>query len=160
MEPATSNPEKERKLRPPPPATLPPTESWSPPNTPTQRSMEDTRFEADRRVYNACLGAAIPRSQKVRSNPAFQLAKSPPKDKPSSKASGARSRAFQAIEDAHGFTESSMMSVAFGLSNGWVQEQVPAKEAQILGRRAFRTTKRGHPPANRLSHLNYSARRK
>jgi len=84
----------------------------------------------------------MPRSQRGRSPPAFELAKSPPKDKPTPKASGPRSRAFQEIEDAPGFTESSMMFFAFSLSNGWVREHVPIKEAQLLGRRAFRDAKR------------------
>jgi len=144
VEPATSDSEKERKPRARTRPRNAPAHVVSVPLrlNPAQRSMEDARFEAARRVYNACLGEAIHRSRKVRSDPAFELAKSLPKGKPGSKASGARSRAFREVEDAHGFTESSMMSFASGLRNGWVREQVPAQEAQILGRRAFRVAKR------------------
>jgi len=144
VKPANIDPEKERKPRARTRPKNAPTHVVSVPLrlTPAQRSMEDARFEAARRVYNACLGEAIRRSRKVRSDPAFELAKSLPKAKPGSKASGARSRAFREVEDAHGFTESSMMSFASGLRNGWVREHVPAQEAQILGRRAFRVTKR------------------
>jgi hypothetical protein len=104
--------------------------------------MEDARFEAGRRVYNACLGEAIRRCQKVRSDPAFELAKAMPKGRPKSQASSARNRAFHAVADAHGFAEDSMMTFASGLRNGWVRDQVPSQEAQILGRRAFQVTKR------------------
>jgi len=110
--------------------------------TPAQRSMEDARFEAARRVYNACLGESLRRCRKTRSDPAFDLAKAMPKGRPRSKASVARNRAFRAVADAHGFTEDSMMSFASGLRNGWVRDQVPSQEAQILGRRVFRATKR------------------
>lgn len=144
VEPAATDPEKERKPRARTRPKNAPTHVVSVPLrlNPAQRSMEAARFEAARRVYNACLGEAIRRSRKVRSDPAFELAKSLPKGKPGSKASGARSRAFREVEDTHGFTESSMMSFASGLRHGWVREQVPSQEAQIFGRRAFRATKR------------------
>jgi len=112
--------------------------------TPAQRSMEDARFEAARRVYNACLGEALRRCHKVRSDPAFESAKAMPKGTPGSRVSGARSRAFRAVADTHKFTEDAMMTFASGLRHGWVREQVPSQEAQVLGRRAFRATKRWH----------------
>lgn len=112
--------------------------------TPTQRSMEDTRFESSRRIYNACLGEALRRCQKVRSDPAFEIAKHMANEGPGSKASGARNHAFRLVEDLHAFTETAMMSFASGLRQSWVRVQVPSQETQVLGRRAYRAVKRWH----------------
>jgi len=144
VETTDTRPEKERKPRVRVRPKGAPTHVVSVPLrlTPTQRAMEDARFEAGRRVYNACLGEALRRCRKVRSDPAFELAKAMPKKRLGSRASGARNRAFREVADAHGFTESSMMSFASSLRNGWVRDQVPSQEAQVLGRRAFRSTKR------------------
>jgi len=144
MTPPNVDPGKERKPRARKRLRGAPTHVVSVPLrlTPAQRSMEDARFEAARRVYNACLGEALRRSQNVHSDPAFELAKAMPTGAPGPKTSSTRSQAFRAVADAHGFTEDSMMSFASGLRRGWVRDQVASQEAQILGRRAFLATKR------------------
>ncbi len=112
--------------------------------TPSQRSMEDTRFEAARRVYNACLGEALRRCQMVRSDPAFDIAKTMPRAKRGSKESGERNKAFNEVANAHGFTERAMMTFASGLRQSWVRDHVPSQEVQVLGRRAYVAVRRWH----------------
>ena len=146
MEEANTESDKERKPRSRKRIKDAPTHVVSVPLrlTPQQRAMEDTRFESSRRMYNACLGEALRRCQKLRLDPDFEVAKTMPKGKKGSKESGIRNRAFCELEDAHKFTETAMMSFASGLRQSWVRDQVPSQEAQVFGRRAYRAAKRWH----------------
>ncbi len=60
--------------------------------TPAQRSMEEIRFESSGRIYNACSREALRRCQKLRSDPAVEIAKGLPTGKRRSKESSVRNR--------------------------------------------------------------------
>lgn len=106
--------------------------------TPAQRSMFENRFMAGTRLYNACLGRALTRLRAMRADPTFEVAKAMPRGARGSAAAGARQRAFTESARAHQFTEYDLMSYASSLRQAWVKEHVPAQEAQVIGRIAFR----------------------
>ena len=112
--------------------------------TPRMRSVIDTRFYGGLRVYNACLGEALRRDRALRADPRFEEAKALPKGKPESPQGLARYQAFDAIDCAHGFTESAIMSFGSWLRQSWVRDQVLCQEAQTLARRAFLAAERWH----------------
>ena len=103
--------------------------------TPAQRSMVATRLTVGVRFYNNCLDEAIKRLRLVRADPAFATARLIPKGP-------ARAAAFVAVDKAHGFTESAMMTYASSQRIHFLREHVLAQEAQLLGVRAFGATAR------------------
>ncbi len=111
--------------------------SWPLRPTPRDRGVIERRFEGGRRVQNACLGESLRRAAAVRADPAFAGAKALPRGAPRSPAAVARATAFCAVDAAHGFTESALLTFGSGLRRTWVRDQVPAQEAQVLARRAF-----------------------
>ncbi|MCL6094414.1 MAG: hypothetical protein M1519_01075, partial [Actinobacteria bacterium] len=110
--------------------------------TPSQARTILVRSRAETRIYNACLGEAKKRLERLRADPAFVRAKamdSGPK----------RTAAFRELNDRFGFTESALISYASSLRKhdtrghaSWVRNLVGAQEAQAEGRNAFRTAKR------------------
>ena len=103
--------------------------------TPPQRSLVETRLMVGVRFYNSCLNEAIARLRLVREDPAFAAARLVPKGIE-------RTRAFQAIDTRHGFTESGMMTFASSVRIHHFRQHILAQEAQLLGSRAFGTTER------------------
>jgi putative transposase len=108
--------------------------------TPSQDRVILVRENAIDRVYNTCLAEALHRLERLRSDPRFETAKAMPKGKE-------RTRAFSALEDEHGFTNTALMSYASSLRSketgaAWVREHVGAQEAQAEGRKAFGATRR------------------
>ncbi len=101
-----------------------------------------TRFFTGSRVYNAVLGEFIGRSRTVKTDPAWQLAREMPRRTADERA--ARSVAFRAVEQAHGFTADAAQSYASSLRKSWVREHLPAQETQNLGARAFDAVRQWH----------------
>jgi putative transposase len=99
------------------------------------------RFFTGMRVYNAVLGEFIARSRKVKSDPAWQVARELPRR---TKERAARAAAFRAVEQAHGFTVDAAQSYASSLRKSWVRDHLPAQEAQDLGARAFDAVRQWH----------------
>ncbi len=105
--------------------------------TPAQRRLVDTRFHAGVRVYNACLREALDRGERMRADPAFALARA--------MAPGvARTAAFHAVRDTHGFTSFALRTYASSLRCSWVRGQALSQEVQVLGARAFDAVNRWH----------------
>ena len=105
-------------------------------------AVVDTRLESGRRVYNACLGAALARCRAMRDDPAFDAAKALPKGPSKSGKSVARNKAFNAVATAHGFTADAVRTYGSGLRQAWVREHVGAQEVQRLATRAFDAVRR------------------
>ncbi len=125
--------------------------SWPLRPTPRDRGVVERRFEGGRRVQNACLGESVRRAAAVRADPALAAARAMPRGEPRSPAAVARATAFRAVNAAHGFTETALLTFGSGLRQAWVRDQVPAQEAQVLARRAFQAVQRyqyglGGPP--------------
>jgi len=119
--------------------------------TPVQRSNADKRLDAGRRVFNAVLGECFRRRNAMVTDPAYLTARSLPVGKTGAGSTieqravkKARTEAFKAVQDAHGFTESAVMSFASSLRVAWVREHVGAQQAQALGRQAFRAVADWH----------------
>ena len=93
-------------------------------------------------MYNAVLGEFVARSRAVKSDPAFDLARQLPTNTVAARK--ARSAAFTAVDQTHGFTAAAAQSFASSLRKSWVREHLPAQEAQNLGVRAFNAVKRWH----------------
>ena len=96
-----------------------------------------TRYDSGRRVYNACLGETLRRCAAMRSDLAFEAAKSLPKGPPKSTNAAARNRAFNDVAAAHGFSSDALGTYGSGLRLTWVRHHVGAQEAQRLATRAF-----------------------
>jgi hypothetical protein len=103
--------------------------------TPRQERVILVRERACGRVYNACLGEAFRRLERLRPDPGFEKAKAMLKGK-------ARTEAFVALDKKYGFSASALMSYASGLRVSWVRSPVGAEEAQTAGRDAFKATRR------------------
>ena len=110
--------------------------------TPREVVLSNARFHAGLRMYNACLQAAFERAAAVRADPQFAQAQAMPRASTADRA--ARTAAFHALDVAHEFTESALMSYASSLRQHWMREQVGAQEAQALGRRAYRAVRDWH----------------
>ena len=116
--------------------------SWPLRPNPAQHREIRTRFFTGTRVYNAVLGEFIGRSRAVKGDPAWQAARGLPRRTPAKRV--ARSAAFRAVEQAHGFAGDAAQSFASGLRQSWVREHLPAQETQNLGARAFDAVKQWH----------------
>ncbi len=104
-------------------------------STPSQDRIILLRGRACDRIYNACLGKAIKRLERLRVDPRFEQAKAMPRGK-------ARTDAFAALDEEYGFTRSALMSYASSLRVNWVCKLVGAQEAQVEARNAFKAVKR------------------
>jgi hypothetical protein len=101
-----------------------------------------TRFFTGVRVYNAVLGEFIARSRAVKTDPAWQAARELPRRTATERKQ--RGVAFQAVDQAHGFTVDAAQSFASSLRRSWVREHLPAQETQNLGGRAFDAVRQWH----------------
>src|SRR5512137_438408 len=63
------------------------------------------RLDCARMVYNACLGEALKRLDKMRSSPEYQTARAMPRGQKKSPAAQARAAAFKIANERHGFRE-------------------------------------------------------
>ena len=110
--------------------------------TPREVVLSNARFHAGLRVYNPCLQAAFDRIAVVRADPRYAQAQAMPRSSTVERA--ARAAAFHALDAAHAFTESVLMSYASSLRQNWVREAVGAPKAQTLGHRAYRAVRDWH----------------
>ena len=111
------------------------------PNPARCRDMR-IRFFTGARVYNAVLGEFIARGRAVNSDPGWLAARQLPCRTPAERS--IRRAAFNAVQQAHGFTADAAQSFASALRKSWVREHLAAQEAQNLGARAFDAVKQWH----------------
>jgi hypothetical protein len=92
------------------------------------------RLEADRQVYNACLGEARQRVQLVRESKAFQRARTLSKDDPE------RAQLFRAARAQHAFSDYALQAYAQQFGHAWLGEHLDshvlaeARDACLWGR--------------------------
>ena len=100
-----------------------------------QKHILNSRFEAGRQAYNACLGEALKRrDQMLRSKMYRSALAMPHKTKEETKA---RSDAFKEAREKYGFTEYSMHDYVGEIRDSWIGEHIDSLTAQKVATRAF-----------------------
>ncbi len=88
--------------------------------TPRQERVILVRERACDRVYNACLGEALCRLERLRADPCFEKAKAMPKGE-------VRTAVFRTLDTTYGFSEYALMSYGSSLRASWVRDHVGAQ---------------------------------
>ena len=96
-----------------------------------------SRLEAARCLYNALLGEALKRMQRMRNDPAWQVARAIPRSQKKQRAA-----AFGELRETFGFTEYALHAVAKEARTGWIADHIDAVMAQILASRAYQAVNR------------------
>jgi len=100
-----------------------------------QRHILDSRFEAGRQAYNACLGEVLKRRDQMLRSKMYQSALAMPhKTKEETKA---RSQAFKEAREKYGFTEYSLHDYVKKIRDSWICEHIDSLTAQKVATRAF-----------------------
>jgi hypothetical protein len=94
-------------------------------------------FEAARCLYNALLGEALRRLNRMRADPAWQEACALPRSRKRERAT-----VFSQLRQAYGFSEFSLMSFAKTANCTWVRDHIDAVMAQTLATRAYHAVNR------------------
>nr|WP_040443817.1 hypothetical protein [Ktedonobacter racemifer] len=102
-----------------------------------QASRLRAHLEAARQLYNAILSQGQQRLRRMRSDPAWQVARTIPRTQKAERAA-----AFSALRKAYGFTEAVLHEAVKGLRVGWIAEHIEAVLAQTLATRAYRALNR------------------
>ena len=90
----------------------------------------NSRFEAGRQLYNACLGEAMRRLKLVKQSKKYQEARKLKKGK-------ARTAAFKEANQAYKYSEYDLHSYCTTVRNSWLSDHIDANTAQKLATRAF-----------------------
>jgi len=94
-------------------------------------------LEAARCLYNALLGEALGRMQRMRHDPAWQAARAIPHSQKKQRAA-----AFAEVRETFGFTEYALHAAAKGARAGWIAEHIDSTMAQTLATRAYQAANR------------------
>lgn len=100
-----------------------------------QRHILNSRFEAGRQLYNACVGEAIKRRDQMVRSKVYRSALAMPHK--TQKEAQARSQAFQEAREKYGFTEYSLHDYVKKLRNSWIGKHIDSLTAQKVATRAF-----------------------
>ncbi len=92
-------------------------------------------FEFGRTLYNATLGSALGRLQRMRESLSWRQARSMPKGKE-------RSKHFSDLQKAYGLTENGLRSIANNHRKASGRNDIGAHEAQCIGRTVWRVLER------------------
>lgn len=95
-----------------------------------QAQVLNSRFEAGRQAYNACLGEAIKRRGQMLRSKLYRSALILPKG-------AAKSRAFQKAKKDYGFSEYSLHDYVQKIRDSWIGKHIDSMTAQSLATRAF-----------------------
>lgn len=101
----------------------------------------NTRFEAARQLYNACLDEAKRRLELLRQSKEFQQSRKMPKVI-NGKSNKERTEAFKALNAKFGFREYDIHSYATRIRESWIGNSLDANTAQRLATRAFKAVQR------------------
>jgi putative transposase len=93
------------------------------------------RLEAARQVYNACLGEALKRRERLVNNPTYGLARKLSKGK-------ARAQAFADARQMACFSEYALHAYAKQFGHSWLGEHLDSLTIQALASRAYRAVHR------------------
>lgn len=94
-------------------------------------------FEAARCLYNALLGEALARLNRMRADPSWQAARALPKTQKQERAA-----AFSRLRQAHGFSEYGLHACAKEANCTWIANHLDALLAQTLATRAYQAINR------------------
>lgn len=92
-------------------------------------------FELGRTLYNATLGSALGRLQRMRESLSWRQARSMPKGKE-------RSKHFSDLQKAYGLTENGLRTIANNHRKASGRNDIGAHEAQCIGRTVWRVLER------------------
>jgi hypothetical protein len=94
-------------------------------------------FEVARCLYNALLGEALKRLNRMRADPAWQAARAIPKIQKQERAA-----AFSQLRQAYGFSEYALHDFAKKANCAWIVDHIDAVTAQTLATRAYQAVNR------------------
>ncbi len=104
---------------------------------PDQAKRLQAHLEAARCLYNALLGEAKKRLNRMRSDPAWQGARAIPRTRKQE-----RKAAFSRSRRQYGFAEYAMHDYAKGARRNWIADHVDSTMAQTLASRAYQAVNR------------------
>ncbi len=94
-------------------------------------------FEAARCLYNALLGEALARLNRMRADPAWQAARAIPRSLKQERAA-----AFSQLRQAYGFSENALHEFAKRANCTWIADHIDSVMAQTLATRAYQAVNR------------------
>ena len=100
-----------------------------------QNRFLEKAFEFGRTLYNATLGTALGRLQRMRETQEWRVARDMPKGK-------ARTKAFSAVHKAFGLTEFGLTIIANNHRKASGRKDIGAHEAQSIGKAVWRALQR------------------
>jgi len=122
--------------------------------TPHDVAVLNTRLDAARQLYNACLRESLRRLDLMRESKQYQISRTLPKGKP-------RNVAFKAARDQHQFQEYGLHTFAVQAKNAcWIGDHLDVHVVQKIASRAFGATEqhayggRGRPRFKRFGWLS------
>jgi transposase len=101
----------------------------------------NTRFEAAKQLYNACLNEAKQRLSNLRQSKEFQRVRKMPKTI-NGKPNKERTSAFKALNARFGFSEYDLHIYATTIRNSWISNHIDSTTAQKIATRAFSAVQR------------------
>jgi hypothetical protein len=104
--------------------------------TPGQAKLR-AHFEVARALYNALLGEALGRLNRMRADPRWQAARAIPKVQKQERAA-----AFSQLRQAYGFSEYALHEFAKEANCAWIADHIDAVTAQTLATRAYQAVNR------------------
>src|SRR5205807_1125460 len=102
-----------------------------------QESQIRAHLETARCLYNALLGEANKRLQKMRNDPAWQAARIIPRSKKVE-----RGQAFSHLRRKHHFSEYELHEYAKAARASWIADHIDSTMAQTLATRAYQAVNR------------------
>jgi hypothetical protein len=99
------------------------------------RHILNSRFEAGRQIYNACLGEAIKRRDLMQRSKIYRTALTMPSS--TGEERSARSKAFGIARAKYGFTKYSLHDYVKEIRYSWLGKYIDSHAAQKLATRAF-----------------------
>lgn len=100
------------------------------------RHILNSRFEAGRQIYNACLGEAIKRRDLMQRSKIYRTALTMPSS--TGEERSARSKEFSIARAKYGFTEYSLHDYVKRIRKSWLGKHIDSHAAQKLATRAFK----------------------
>jgi len=104
-------------------------------------SILNTRFEAARQLYNACLDESLRRLNLLRQSKGFQKARKMPKTV-KTKRNKERTEAFKELNAKFDFSEYAIIIYATTIRRSWINNHIDSNTAQKLASRAFRAVQK------------------
>jgi transposase len=104
---------------------------------PGQANRLRAHLEVARCFYNALLGEALARMQRMRRDPSWQAARALPRSHKQE-----RSAAFARLRNQYGFSDFALHDFAKGARSTWISDHIDSTMAQTLATRAYRAVNR------------------